>query len=358
VPKVPFTDLGVQKLTPGTYWDAKLPAFGIRVGKTTRTWIVIPSQRRVRKVIGHYPNMPLMKARSTARSLLANRDTFAEVNFGEAAEQFMAVQKARTRPKSFYDLQRHMRRHLFPKLQHRALPDIKTVTVMGLIEGLLETPSQAIHVFVVARQFFRWAAARGYCRNIMEGQKPPAKSRRRTRVLSDDEIRNLWSATGLFADYAKLLLLTAQRRGELRKAQFRAESFTIPADVAKNGRAHVMPILPMAAKFVRRYPNFAWDREKRNLDKAMGASDWVLHDLRRTFRSRTGRLGIAPHIAERILNHISAQTELERVYDQYGYKDEMKEALAKWEEHIAGLIAVNEPGNGRHVPIETGARAA
>ena len=44
---------------------------------------------------------------------------------------------------------------------------------------------------------------------------------------------------------------------------------------------------------------------KRRLDALSGVEDWVLHDLRRTCVSGMARLRIAPHIADKILNHQS-----------------------------------------------------
>lgn len=35
------TDLAVQKLGPGLFLDTKTPAFGIRVGKNRKTWLVV-----------------------------------------------------------------------------------------------------------------------------------------------------------------------------------------------------------------------------------------------------------------------------------------------------------------------------
>jgi hypothetical protein len=70
-----------------------------------------------------------------------------------------------------------------------------------------------------------------------------------------------------------------------------------------------------------------------------GVTGWTLHDIRRTFRSGLGRLGVAPHIAERLVNHISARTDMERTYDLYRYLPEMREAMDKWETHIAKIIA-------------------
>ena len=42
---------------------------------------------------------------------------------------------------------------------------------------------------------------------------------------------------------------------------------------------------------------------KRLLDQLSGVTGWRLHDLRRTCVSGMARLGIAPHIADKVLNH-------------------------------------------------------
>jgi hypothetical protein len=54
--------------------------------------------------------------------------------------------------------------------------------------------------------------------------------------------------------------------------------------------------------------------------------------LRRTFRTNLGRLKVRPDIAERLVNHASARTEMEETYDLYTYLPEMREAMEKWEE--------------------------
>ena len=57
MPKAHLTDIVVQRLKlPGTYFDATTPAFGIRVGKHRKTWIVMRGRERVRTRIGHYPS--------------------------------------------------------------------------------------------------------------------------------------------------------------------------------------------------------------------------------------------------------------------------------------------------------------
>ncbi len=41
MPKIAFTDLTIQSLAPGTYFDVKTPGFGIRIGKNRKTWIAL-----------------------------------------------------------------------------------------------------------------------------------------------------------------------------------------------------------------------------------------------------------------------------------------------------------------------------
>jgi hypothetical protein len=59
---------------------------------------------------------------------------------------------------------------------------------------------------------------------------------------------------------------------------------------------------------------------------------WVLHDLRRTMRTGLGRIGVAPHIAELVINHVRGG--IEAVYDRHKYEGEVKAALAAWADHV------------------------
>ena len=61
-----LTDITVRTLTEGLHLDARLPSFGIRVGKRRRTWIVIKGKNRTKISLGHYPAMSLADARKQA----------------------------------------------------------------------------------------------------------------------------------------------------------------------------------------------------------------------------------------------------------------------------------------------------
>jgi hypothetical protein len=62
--------LTVRALPMGTHFDATTPAFGIRVGKHRRTWIVMRGEERRRIWIGHYPTVTLSEARKEPNAFL------------------------------------------------------------------------------------------------------------------------------------------------------------------------------------------------------------------------------------------------------------------------------------------------
>lgn len=405
--KTVLTDLTVQRLkTPGLYWDSTLPAFGLRVGKLRKTWLVVPDQRRVRKVIGHYPAVPVAKARALARRLLANRSHFNDITFGEALDQFLDLQKANTRPSTYAATARHLNGYLRPTLAKRPLDDVKTAEVLHPIDQLHDRPSEARHAFIEARHFIRWASSRRYCTNILDGVKPPPLSTPRARVLSDAEVKSIWRAceqTGEwsgslsrrpgseasetcklplprlpahFATIVKLLILTAQRRGEI--AALRAEycdlrvalcgpgngetecrpqcTITLPANLTKNGREHTFPLGSIATGLLSFFPAGShflfpartskttrpfngWSKSKKLLDELSGVSGWTLHDIRRTVATRMAELGVAPHVIERLLNHATGSlSPIALVYNRAKYVQEMREAVFLWEAHLLRLL--------------------
>lgn len=50
----------------GIYFDEKTPAFGMRVGKNRKTWIVLKEPNRTKLRLGHYPDLSLAEARKKA----------------------------------------------------------------------------------------------------------------------------------------------------------------------------------------------------------------------------------------------------------------------------------------------------
>jgi integrase len=370
---VAFTDLTIRNLKPGSYFDEKTPAFGIRIGKNRKTWIVIRGRERIRTRIGHYPALPLVDARKKALVLLGTPlDQQPVSTFAEGRELYLRThcaqrQRARTRKETERLLTKH-----FASLDRKKLPAITTAHLSEILDGLLATPSEAQHAFKAARSFFRWAEARGYCKNPCT-MSAPSRDQGRDRVLSDDELVRVYRAgAGQFGQIVRLLILTGQRRSEIAGLKgsyvdLAANEVSLPPDTVKNGRRHTFPLAPMAKGIVeslpategylfparrRETPFAGFSAAKRALDKACGVSDWTLHDLRRTFATSLAGLGIAPHVVERLLNHVTGSlSPIALRYNKAKYDKEMREALGTWERHLSALLAARDalqPNTPRH----------
>ena len=78
---------------------------------------------------------------------------------------------------------------------------------------------------------------------------------------------------------------------------------------------------------------------KTELDERSGVGDWRVHDLRRSAATGMARLGVAPHVIERLLNHTRGTFGgVAGVYNRFGYLPEMRTALALWAEHVQALV--------------------
>lgn len=93
---------------------------------------------------------------------------------------------------------------------------------------------------------------------------------------------------------------------------------------------------------------------KATLNWAMGEIDhgldhFTLHDLRRTARTHLARLGVAPHVAERCLNH--KVPGINDTYDTHDYLPERRIALSAWADL---LVRLDKGDTGKVVPINKG----
>jgi len=168
-----------------------------------------------------------------------------------------------------------------------------------------------------------------------------------------------------YGNIVKLLLLTGCRREEIgslkwSEIDFEARTATIAKERTKNGTEFVVPLTDAAIKIlqdVRRRGDrdfvfgIARDRgftgfaeAKAKIDKAADIKEaWRLHDLRRTVRTGLGKLGVQPHIAEAVLNHLPPKDI--RTYDRNTYTAEKRDALAQWATHLKTVVAQTTGAN-------------
>ena len=174
----------------------------------------------------------------------------------------------------------------------------------------------------------------------------------------------VWQATGEPHSYhhiVRLLILTGQRREEVGGMEWReldmdAAIWNLPAARAKNRRQHLIPLSAPALDILRSIPKGAsglvfptrngtafndWSGGKERLDAALGIEPWRLHDLRRTWVTHASEdLGIAPHIVESAVNHVSGfRAGVAGIYNRAAYLDERRQAFDAWAAHVLALVA-------------------
>jgi integrase len=368
--------------------DGKIAGMGVRVtaGGVKSFFLEYRLRGSKRRLsLGRYPVTTLQKARTKALAALvmiaegkdpSQPDGVAGQSFPEALAEFVGSYCNRhNRPSTAAETERLLRTYFLAAWEKRTVDTITRADVADAIEPMMKrgTHAAARHAFAAVRKFFNWQVEQGrLAMSPCAGMKPPAKASHRDRVLSDAELKAIWTvaeAQGFpFGRITQLLMLTAQRRTEVssmtwEELDLTAGTWTIPAERTKNGKPHAVPLTAGACAVIARIPRTGsayvfpargkpeqpytgWSKGKRMLDDAAGLQDWTLHDLRRTAATGMARAGIAPHVVERVLNHVSGTfAGVAGVYNRFQYGPEMRAALETWERHVLAITA--EPAEVR-----------
>jgi integrase len=194
----------------------------------------------------------------------------------------------------------------------------------------------------------------------------------RDRVLNHDEIKRFWSACDAVGWPAgpiyKLLLLTGQREVEIggmcwSELDLDKRQLNLPGSRTENGKAHTVHLSDMAMAIMEQLPRIdgcdyvfgttgrgpfrSYTSNRQRIQKLMGAEtpDFVTHDLRRTATTLMTELGIAPHVADKVLNHTGGSIRgIGAVYNRFQYLAERKTALDALGRFISTLIG-RDQGN-------------
>jgi integrase len=222
-------------------------------------------------------------------------------------------------------------------------------------------PVMATATHAVIRKLFYWAIDREIIDASPCVRVPkPATAAERDRVLSDDELRAVWLACEAmqwpFGPTIRLMILTGQRESEvggMRWEEMRGNVWTIPGDRTKNGHAQEVPLSRPAKAIIAelrkvdlgfvftttgKKPIAGFNNAKRRLDGLCRVKDWRFHDLRRTVATGMARLGVAPHIVEKVLNHQTGTISgVAAIYNRHAYTDEKLAALELWARHVLSI---------------------
>jgi integrase len=157
--------------------------------------------------------------------------------------------------------------------------------------------------------------------------------------------------------------LTGQRREEVAECPWDeldldGHIWTLPKSRTKNDKAHLVHLSDQSVAILRRVkkemkqpfvfsvygtrPFQAFSKAKRELNKLCGVKDWRLHDLRRTCVSGMARLGVPPHVADKILNHQGGTISgVAAVYQRHDFLSERKDALQRWGAHVGKIVSAH-----------------
>lgn len=394
--KAKLTDTLIQKRkAPAAgreeIFDTQVQGFGVRVGQRDRAFFFIRrvNGEKTRFSLGQYPAVTLSEARAQAHDIL-NR-----VKRGEDPREQTRLNKELQNERAENTFSKIAARFITEYCEGKKTP-LRARTIQGYRWALLGEPTAAwgsrpltsitdrdvvrvidnyeqqgkfgaarlFHTYL--RKFFNWSSGK----RLIDGN--PVKGValasepgdfKRSRVLSTTELRKVLEAAKKLGNPANafvgLLILCGQRRNETSLAKWShlqlngdAPVWSIPPENSKNNLAHDVPLpkevvallksLHILGEFVftsdGRKPISGFSKIKTKVDKLLadsGISPWTFHDLRRSCATGMADLGIAPHIIEAILNHVSgAKSGVAGLYNRSKYDIERGEALTKWARHI------------------------
>lgn len=393
-----FTDASAAALklphgkTDLIMFDEQRPGLGVRIRRMAgdriqRTWVVQlrVNGRTQRHDLGVVTATPTRRARELADEMFAkvrkgadpkaekiNKRDENKKTFALLAQDYLALKKKELRPRSYVEIARHLEQY-FSRLDGTPARSVSGKQIDDQLARIEEEngPIAANRARTTIVALFAWALRKGRVDKNPAIETDKRKEIPRDRVLTGAELKAIWQACGDddHGKIVKLLLLTGQRRDEVggmveSELQRDLRMWSLPRERTKNGRAHDVPLsdaavalLPAARTdrellFGRGAGSFSgWSRCKARLDKRIkdasptgkGIAPWRLHDLRRTFATGLGdHLGIAPHLVEALLNHISTvasgKAGVGGTYNRSLYAAEKRDALDRWSKHVENLV--------------------
>jgi integrase len=291
----------------------------------------------------------------------------------------LAASQLRSRPEK----ERVFNRYLKPVLGRMQVSEVKRAHALDVLDPLVAEGKlrMADKVRQEGAAWFQWLLEREHVeRNPFAGlRKAEMKKVIRTRVLTDEELKQIWIASepeGRWSTWFKLMILTGTRNMEARAARWSefdlaARMWTIPVERSKNKVEQRIHLTDATLAVLKQVPRFAdvellfpasgnmknpmsgdqkvkdrIDERMRKAIKKAGGSDpanWQIHDFRRTIATGLQRLGFRPDIADQVIGHVgSTRSGAAAHYLHHRYETEKKEALTAWSEHVCALISPPE----------------
>jgi integrase len=379
----------VPKAFDKVYFDERLPGFGLRVRKSgAHTWMIkYAFGGKVRRLaLGPLSGLEPDKAFETAKNLMAQirfgRDPATEKatahiraaeTFGAFLPRFLERQRAKLKPRSYQETERHLLVHA--KALH-GLPaeGVNRRTIAARLADIEKSsgPAASNRVRASLSAYFTWLAREGYLdANPVSFTNRAVENGGRHHVPSDADLRAIWLALDDddYGTILKLMMLTGARRDEIGNLHWSEVDLgdaivTLPPARTKNRREHLIPLSEPALTILKGQPRRrnpdgtlrdhvfgrgvergfqGWSKSKVELDARItkahhgkAPKDWTLHDFRRSLSTALHeRFGVPPHVVEVVLGHVSGHKGgVAGTYNKALYLDERRRALERWGAHV------------------------
>jgi hypothetical protein len=272
--KKPLTDraiLHLKSAAPGKrriIWDALVPGLAVRItDRGIKTFVLVTrypgSRNPAPRSLGVYGAITLEAARAKAREWLAliAGGVDPEDHANRKREQtFKAIAENYFQRKAKYHRSRHsteatLARLVYPTFGQRPIDAINRSDIVRLLDKIEDErgPVMASQTLSIINRVMNFHASRSddFRSPIVKGMARGGEQAR-SRILSDDELRAIWKATGdypVFGPLLRFILLTATRRneaGQMIWSELNGSEWIIPARRYKTNLDHVIPLSSMA----------------------------------------------------------------------------------------------------------------
>jgi integrase len=413
VPRLTDRSIETQRPKAVRYelWDQARKGFGVRVtprGVKSFVWVYHFDGRPRRLTFGTYPRLSLVDAGvklAQAKNLLAKgidpgsravAERDAE-RHAETVEELVASyldRYARLRKRSAFEDERILCKDVLPRWAKRKAKDITRRDIVRLLNEIVDrgAPIQANRSLTILRRMFKFAVGQAILEiSPCDQVEAPSSENERDRALSEEEIRLLWQVldTASMEQNARrilrLMLVTGQRKAEVmglhaQEIDYEKRLWTLPANRAKNGREHLIPLSNLALQILAEAPpneaeylfpssltglpyrGQSIDHAARHLFEPRPAragrraprkpvspplaglmERFTPHDLRRTAATRMREIGISRGDVKMVLNHV--ETDVTARYDRYDGLAEKRRALDLWAKRLQQIIAGEQPAD-------------
>jgi integrase len=329
----------------------------LRIRSSGRKTFVLRKKRAGKssvETLGEWPHFSLQRARECIRARRGKEADPGMHTVRELCTRFYdgVIGPEHKRPNT---CKRYLDRDL-KSFHERRVSTIRRSDLADLLaEKREDGPVAANRLLGILKQLFSYGVEIGWLddspASALTRRAAGGKEEKRTRCLTDPEIRFLWDVCerAPHGPLLRWLLLTGQRIGEAQGARWVDicdGRWWIPDN--KSNRPHWVPIstgMQVVLDSCSRRGVYVFNQRsataiqawmRRWCDREDITPPFTPHDLRRTFATRLNGLGVLPQVVEKLLNHVLEGVL--SVYNLHEYASERATALELWATELNSVV--------------------